>query len=178
MEDRILELLGRKDYIPLNVPELLRQLNLPSNQQQELQRDLVEWPVNPVGSPASRGIATSNRGGRSDPGRIRINRQGKGFSAGRSRDSKRSPFRRMPRPPPCTKTASCKADVKPKGLRSQDDRENTGTVIRILERRRTQIVGTLQRSSQFLYVIPDDPRIRTTSMCRRLVMSAASERGR
>ena len=36
---------------------------------------------------------------------------------------------------------------------------NTGAVVRILERRRTQIVGTLQRSRQFLYVIPDDPRI-------------------
>src|SRR5262249_30243272 len=35
----------------------------------------------------------------------------------------------------------------------------TGTVVRILERKRTQIVGTLQRSRQFLYVIPDDPRI-------------------
>jgi ribonuclease R len=32
-------------------------------------------------------------------------------------------------------------------------------VVRILERRRTQIVGTLQRGRQFLYVIPDDPRI-------------------
>src|SRR5207245_3729841 len=39
------------------------------------------------------------------------------------------------------------------------DGENTGAGVRILERRRTQIVGTLQRSSQFLYVIPDDPRI-------------------
>jgi ribonuclease R len=32
-------------------------------------------------------------------------------------------------------------------------------VVRILERKRTQIVGTLQQSRQFLYVIPDDPRI-------------------
>ena len=37
--------------------------------------------------------------------------------------------------------------------------QETGTVIRILERRRTQIVGTLQRGRQFLYVIPDDPRL-------------------
>jgi ribonuclease R len=35
----------------------------------------------------------------------------------------------------------------------------SGTVIRVLERYRTQIVGTLQRSPRFLYVIPDDPRI-------------------
>src|SRR6266516_5443588 len=31
--------------------------------------------------------------------------------------------------------------------------------MRVLERRRTQIVGTLQRGRQFLYVIPDDPRM-------------------
>src|SRR5207244_8397860 len=32
-------------------------------------------------------------------------------------------------------------------------------VIRILERKRAQIVGTLQRTDRFLYVIPDDPRM-------------------
>ena len=46
-----------------------------------------------------------------------------------------------------------------KGLRSGADEPDTGTVVRILERRRTQMVGTLQRGRQFLYVIPDDPRI-------------------
>ena len=37
--------------------------------------------------------------------------------------------------------------------------QETGVVIRILERKRTQIVGTLQRGREFLYVIPDDPRM-------------------
>ena len=32
-------------------------------------------------------------------------------------------------------------------------------MIRVLERTRTQLVGTLQQGKQFLYVIPDDPRI-------------------
>ena len=40
MEQQILKLLGRKDYIPLNVPELLRTLGQPPNRQQELQRVL------------------------------------------------------------------------------------------------------------------------------------------
>ena len=34
----------------------------------------------------------------------------------------------------------------------------TGSVVRVLERRRNQFVGTLQRSRQFVYVVPDDPR--------------------
>jgi ribonuclease R len=50
-------------------------------------------------------------------------------------------------------------DVRPKGLRSGAVEADTGTVVRILERRRTQMVGTLQRGRKFLYVIPDDPRI-------------------
>ena len=37
MKDQILRLLGQKDYVPANVPELLRQLRLAPNQQQELQ---------------------------------------------------------------------------------------------------------------------------------------------
>jgi ribonuclease R len=48
-------------------------------------------------------------------------------------------------------------DVRRKNFR--DGEQENGTVVRILERRRTQIVGTLSQSKQFLYVIPDDPRI-------------------
>jgi ribonuclease R len=39
------------------------------------------------------------------------------------------------------------------------EEEPQGKVIRILERARTRVVGTLQRSRQFNYVVPDDPRI-------------------
>ena len=46
-----------------------------------------------------------------------------------------------------------------RGISRRWREQETGTVIRILERKRTQIVGTLQRSKQFLYVIPDDPRM-------------------
>ncbi len=40
MEERILNLLAQKDYVPANVPELLRLLRLPPNRQQELQAAL------------------------------------------------------------------------------------------------------------------------------------------
>ena len=40
MEDKILKLLGRKEYTPSNVPELLRRLHLPAHRQQELQEAL------------------------------------------------------------------------------------------------------------------------------------------
>src|SRR5204863_2869196 len=46
-----------------------------------------------------------------------------------------------------------------RGLRSGEEGPATGSVVRILERQRRQMVGTLKRGRQFLYVIPDDPRI-------------------
>ena len=79
MEEAILKLLGRKDYAPLNVPQLLKALGLQPNQQQELQRSLQALE--------RCGEITRTKGNRyiksleADliPGTIRINRQGKGF---------------------------------------------------------------------------------------------------
>ena len=42
MKDQIVRLLDQKDYVPANVPELLRLLRLPPNRQQELQAALRE----------------------------------------------------------------------------------------------------------------------------------------
>jgi len=160
MEEAILKLMGRKDYTPLNVPELLRRLGLPPNQQQTLQDSLRELE-------RSGQIARTkgNRYIRCDeadliPGTIRINRQGKGFLQPDDRT-----WREIVVPENATSTAMyrdrvlVRRDVKARGLRSQRDNENIGAVVRILERRRTQLVGTLQQGKQFLYVIPDDPRI-------------------
>ena len=46
-----------------------------------------------------------------------------------------------------------------RGVAGSEPAEVTGRVVRVLESARTQLVGTLQRGRQFLYVIPDDPRI-------------------
>jgi ribonuclease R len=43
--------------------------------------------------------------------------------------------------------------------RAKDRHRAEGRVIRILERARDTIVGTLQHSKNFFYVVPDDPRI-------------------
>jgi ribonuclease R len=161
MDDQVLRLLGRKDYRPTNVPELLRHLRLSPNRQQELQRTLQGLE--------QAGLIARTKGNRyilareADliPGRIRINRQGKGFlqpdDAG---------LKEIMIPEDATSTALhedrvlVRREVKAKGLRRPERIEQeTGAVVRILERKRTQIVGTLQRGRQFLYVIPDDPRM-------------------
>jgi ribonuclease R len=43
--------------------------------------------------------------------------------------------------------------------RAEDRHRSEGRVIRILERARDTIVGTLQHSRNFYYVVPDDPRL-------------------
>src|SRR5207302_1925539 len=50
-------------------------------------------------------------------------------------------------------------DAVPRTFGRNAREEDTGRVVRVLERARTQLVGTLQRGREFLYVIPDDPRI-------------------
>ena len=160
MEDQILKLLGQPDYAPANVPELLRHLGLPPNRQQDLQAALrrLEQAGRITRTKGNRYIAS--READLIPGRIMINRQGKGFlqpdDAGQQE---------IMIPQDATSTAFhgdrvlVRRDVRARGLRPAPDEQPTGTVIRILERKRATMVGTLQRSSQFLYVIPDDPRI-------------------
>ena len=160
MEDQILRLLGQHGYVPANVPELLRHLRWPPNRQQDLQRALAGLERS--------GRITRTKGNRyilsreADliPGRIRINRQGKGFL-----QPDDTAFKEIMIPEDATGTALhedrvlVRRDVRARGLRPERPTQETGTVIRILERHRTQLVGTLQRGRQFLYVIPDDPRM-------------------
>ena len=79
MEDQILRLLGQKDYVPSNVPEMLRLLRLAPNRQQELQRVLrgLEQSGQITRTKGNRYIKSQE----ADliPGQIQINRQGKGF---------------------------------------------------------------------------------------------------
>jgi ribonuclease R len=152
MENQILKHLGGADYIPANIPELLQQLGWPRDRQQELQRFL-------------RGLETGGRivrvkGNRyilpqeADliPGRIRINRAGKGFLLPDD-----SAIKEIVIPENATFTALHEDHVLVR--RDRPESKNTGTVIRVLKRHRTKIVGTLQKGTRFLYVIPDDPRL-------------------
>jgi ribonuclease R len=160
IEHRVLNLLGRNGFAPENVSELLRLLRLPPARQQELQRVLRE--LERTGQVARIKGNRYIRPLEADliAGRIRMNRQGNGFlqpdDAG---------LKEIAIPESATGTALhedrvlVRREVRAKGMRSHDAQPDTGAVVRILERRRTQFVGTLQRGRQVLYVIPDDPRI-------------------
>ena len=160
MEELILNRLGRRDYVPQKAPELVRSLGVADDDESAFHKALRALEQT--------GRITRTKGDRymrsleADliPGRIQITRQGRGFLQPDDPGLKEILI-----PENATSTAMhedrvlVRRDVKPRGLRDQMRDENTGAVIRILERRRSRIVGTLQQSRQFLYVIPDDPRI-------------------
>ena len=159
--DRVLNFLSRPNYTPLNAAELRVQLGLRRSQQRELEHVLSQMERDGQ-------IARIKQGNRyalplvADlvPGRIRMNRQGVGFV---EPDDPKIPTIRVS--PDATSTAMhgdrvlVRRDVLPRIPRRPGAEEATGRVVRVLERARTQLVGTLQRGREFLRVIPDDPRI-------------------
>jgi len=156
MEEQILLLLDRNDYAPSNVPELIQLLDLRPSQQQLLQQALrdLEQKGQIIRTKGNRYI--QSREADLVPGRIRVNRQGKGFL-----EPDDSAQKEIVVPESATGTAfnGDRVLVRREVARGGKPGETTGTVVRILERARATIVGTLQRSKQFLFVIPDDPRI-------------------
>jgi ribonuclease R len=160
MEQTILHLLGQADYSPSNVPQLIDQLRLEPRRQQELQHCLKGME--------QRGLILRTKGNRyivareADliAGLIQITRGGRGFV-----QPDEPGIGEIGIPESGTHTAMhgdrvlVRRDVRSQGLRKATPEENTGTVVRILQRGRTQFVGTLQKGRQFLFVTPDDPRL-------------------
>jgi ribonuclease R len=160
MEEQILNLLGRRDYAPSKAADIVRNLGVPEGARRTFHKALRALEQS--------GRITQTKAGRyvrsveADliPGRILITRQGRGYL-----QPDDPGLKEILVPENATSTALhedrvlVRREVKPRGLRDQARDENTGAVIRILERRRSRVVGTLQQSRQFLYIIPDDPRI-------------------
>jgi ribonuclease R len=160
METKILELLGRRDYVPLAIQEIEKRCGFSPSKRRELQKILVELERsgqiarlkgNRYGFPLEADLI---------PGRIRMNRQGKGFL---NPDDPKLPEVMIPAESTGTALHGdrvlVRRDVRPVLQDNGRKPGLRGSVIRVLERARVQLVGTLQRSKQFLYVIPDEPRI-------------------
>lgn len=67
-------------------------------------------------------------------------------------------------------------DAPQRGKRTRPGQKTEGRVIRILERARDTIVGTLQNSKNFYYVVPDDPRIVHNVYVKPTVAAVSSSR--
>lgn len=161
MEERILALLKQPEDTPLNPGEMMKRLGLDASQRSRFERSLRR--LEQTGQ-----VARIKKGNRyalpleADlvPGRIRVNRQGVGLL---QPTQPGVPAIRVP--PDAMATAMngdrvlVRRDARPVPRRHGRDGEVTGRIVRVLEKKRSQLVGTLQRGRSFLYVIPDDPRI-------------------
>src|SRR5438874_8393443 len=158
IREQILGLLRRKDYRPLNKIDIARKLGLTGTERVALRKSLRELErageiarirKNRYVLPAEADLVT---------GKLSIHQAGYGFltsemsgqpdifiaaeNTGTAMHGDRVVARMSPDEP----------SGRIKGRRE-------GRVIRILERAHDTIVGTLQRSRNFYYVVPDDPRI-------------------
>src|SRR5881409_1246376 len=158
IREQVLALLARKDYRPLNKVDIARKLGLAANERvalrktlRELERagDIARIRKNRYVLPAEADLVA---------GKLSIHQAGYGFL--------------IPETPgqPDIFIAAENIGTAMHGDRvvarisrdSPDDRikgRREGRVIRILERAHDTIVGTLQRSPNFYYVVPDDPRL-------------------
>lgn len=160
LENALMGLLAERDYVPLDAVELARCLKLPDDRKMELEEVLRKME--------QEGRVAQIKGNRyvlplqADlvPGRIRMTRQGRGFLQPDDPELKEIAVAES-----ATGTAMhedrvlVRRDLRPRSPHAKTPQPESGTVVRVLERRRTRIVGTLQKSRQFLFVIPDDPRI-------------------
>src|SRR5437899_6403469 len=157
IREQVLALLARKDYRPLNKIDIARELGLTGTQRNALRKTLRELEragaiarirKNRYVLPAEADLVA---------GKLSIHQAGYGFL-----------IPETPRQPDIIIAAedigtAMHGDrvVARISRDSPDDRikgRREGRVIRILERAHDTIVGTLQRSRNFYYVVPDDPR--------------------
>src|SRR5512133_3211227 len=158
IREQILGLLTRKDYRPLNKIDIARKLGLTGAEQvalrkslQELERagEIARIRKNRYVLPAEAELVT---------GKLSIHQAGYGFLTSE-----------MPGQPDifiaAENTGTAMHGDRVVARISRDEPygrikgRREGRVIRILERAHDTIVGTLQRSRNFYYVVPDDPRI-------------------
>jgi ribonuclease R len=174
---QILALLGGRDYRPLDKIEIGRKLSLKSNERialrktlRELERsgEIVRIRKNQYVLPAEADLVT---------GKLSIHQAGYGFltsetpgqadifiaaeNTGTAMHGDRVVARINRDVPPRPAKGRGRHGTSPSNRRTRAAFRHgrpEGRVIRILERARDTIVGTLQRSRSFYYVVPDDPR--------------------
>lgn len=171
LETRIQNLLSAADYRPLRMSEIAAALKLPPEQRGHVRRvldrllqrgEVVHVRKDRIVLPSQADLVT---------GRIQMNERGFGFvvpesspaagvapvadvfipaeDTGVAMHGDRVMVRLHEQPPPSPK----RRPAKPASQKV------TGRIIRVLERGNPTIVGVMQRSPHFHYVVPDDPRI-------------------
>ena len=163
LENRLLRLLGRKHYVPVGADDITKKLGLGEAQAKEVRRELrglvrsgrvVRLPDKRFALPADEDLVA---------GRILMNRRGGGRVV--TTDASQPAIDISPN---AAGTAMHNdrvlvlVDSAAPSARRRGQRPSAGPggkVVEVLERARTQVVGTLEKSRQLWYVVPSDPRI-------------------
>ncbi len=163
LENRLLRLLGRKHYVPVGADDITIKLGLGEAQAKEVRRELrglvrsgrvVRLPDKRFALPADEDLVA---------GRILMNRRGGGRVV--TTDASQPAIDISPN---AAGTAMHNdrvlvlVDSAAPSARRRGQRPSAGPggkVVEVLERARTQVVGTLEKSRQLWYVVPSDPRI-------------------
>src|SRR6202040_316566 len=160
IREQILGLLRRKDYRPLNKIDIARKLGLTEAERVALRKSLRELErsgefarirKNKSVLPAAADLVT---------GKLSIHQAGYGFltveTPGQADIFIAAENTGTAMHGDCV-VARISRDLPPGRVKDRRGRSE-GRVIRILERARDTVVGTLQHSRNFHYVVPDDPR--------------------
>jgi len=171
-QESIFELLGESDYVPLNAKAIAHRLNLKGKQHSRLRKDLDQLHRNgrivrikrdryclPSDADLLTGIIQFRQSGaailrvEAKPGRpgerIAIHSEDTGVALHGDRV-----LARIAEPPQSDRRGRNRKRAGP-GRAAPE----TARVIRILERARETLTGTLKRSDLYYYVIPDEPRM-------------------
>jgi ribonuclease R len=161
IREKILALLGSKDYRPLDKIEIARRLGIKGNQRVTLRHELRDLErsgqiarirKNRFVLPAEADLVT---------GKLSINQAGYGFL---TNETPGEPDIFIAAENTGTAMHGDRVVVRitrdiPYARAKKGRGRPEGRVIRILERARDTIVGTLQQSHKFYYVVADDPRM-------------------
>lgn len=155
LSEDIITILSQEDYIPKDLSGLLRTLRLPRNKSPLLARVLKQLEKDGKIARIKKNKYALPTDADLIPGRIRMNRRGQGTLFPENPN-----LPPIPIPPDATSTALHDDRVLVRReVRPGDPQATCGKVIRVLERARTQVVGSLLRSKHLAYVAPDDPRL-------------------
>src|SRR5213596_1547081 len=158
IREQILALLARKDYRPLNKVDIARKLGFSGTERVALRKSLRELErageiarirKNRYVLPAEADLLA---------GKLSIHPTGYGFLIS-EKPGESDVFIAAENIGTAMHGDRVVARIAPEAPAGRIKGRREGRVIRILERAHDTIVGTLQRSRNFYYVVPDDPRM-------------------
>src|SRR5947208_2219625 len=157
IREQVLALLSRKDYRPLNKIDIARKLGLTASERVALRKilrqleragEIARIRKNQYVLPAEADLVT---------GKLSIHPAGYGFLSPET-PGEPDVFIAAENIGTAMHGDRVVARISPDTPYGRIKGRREGRVIRILERAHDTIVGTLQRSRNFYYVVPDDPR--------------------